>query len=84
MISSVCIPMEPVAPSRLIFFVMYDTLSVILQSVENEVMAIQKGDYRTYLESHHGLAIAFLNPSLHNAFLVPIRQDRPIVRQSMQ
>ena len=47
-------------------------------------MAIQKGDYRTCLESHHGLAGAFLNPSLHNAFLVPIRQDRPIVQQSMQ
>ena len=84
MISIVCIPMEPVAPSKLIFFVIYDTLSVILQSVENEAMAIQKGDYRIYLESHHGPAVVFLNPSLHNAFLVPIRQDRPVVRQSMQ
>ena len=52
-ISIVCIPMEPVAPNKLIFFLIMYTLSVMLRNEENEAVAKQKGDYQIYPKFLH-------------------------------
>ncbi len=61
-ISIVWTPMEPVAPNKLIFFLIIVTLSVMLRIEENGAAVKQKGDCQICPEFLHAPEEDFPNP----------------------